>query len=225
MERVKQSETVCLNLINEIGRVCILMVMGLFKNEMIQGDRRDHCLVDGGTAAIILGTLLLLSSSLLLSGTVFATTIYSYVDERGTPVLTDNFERIPEWYRAKVQVTEQAPKGATDHSAAVRLQQKIADWAHSQDGMLGTFTPSISGVTPYQSKVLTFGGIATVVCLLVRLFIRSQVAKFVSLWCLIMVGLIAPALFFTSQDAPLDRLTGQAEKIQEKQQEHLQRAL
>lgn len=201
------------------------MVMGLFRNEMIPGDRRDHFLVDGGTVAIILGALLLLISSLLLSGAAFATTIYSYVDERGTPVLTDNFERIPERYRAKVQVTEQAPKGATNHSAAVRLQQKIADWAHSQDGMLGTFTPSISGLTPYQSKVLTFGGIAAVVCLLVKLLIRSQVTKFLSLWCLIMLGLTVPVLFFTSQDAPLDRLTGQAGKIQEKQQEHLQRAL
>ncbi len=201
------------------------MVMGLFRNEMIPGDRRDHFLVDGGTVAIILGALLLLISSLLLSGAAFATTIYSYVDEGGTPVLTDNFERIPERYRAKVQVTEQAPKGATDHSAAVRLQQKIADWAHSQDGMLGTFTPSISGLTPYQSKVLTFGGIAAVVCLLVKLLIRSQVTKFLSLWCLIMLGLTVPVLFFTSQDAPLDRLTGQAGKIQEKQQEHLQRAL
>ena len=39
-----------------------------------------------------------------------------------------------------------------------------------------------------------------------------------------MLGLTVPALFFTSQDAPLDRLSGQAGKIQEKQQEHLQRA-
>jgi hypothetical protein len=199
------------------------MVMGLFRNEMISGDRRDHFLVDSGTGAIFFGTLLLLISSLLLSGAVFATTIYSYVDERGTPVLTDNFESIPERYRAKVRVTEQVPKGATDHSAAVRLQQKIADWAHSQDGMLGTFTPSISELTPYQSKVLTFGGIAAVICLLARVFGRNQVIRFLSLWCLIMVGLIAPALFFTSRDAPLDRLTGQAEKIQDKQQEHLPR--
>ncbi|MEO8340083.1 MAG: DUF4124 domain-containing protein [Nitrospirota bacterium] len=192
---------------------------------MILRDRRDHCLVDGGTVTIFFATLLLLISCLLLSGTAFATTIYSYVDERGTPVLTDNFESIPERYRAKVQVTEQAPKSATDHSAAVRLQQNIADWARSQDGMLGIFTQSISGLTPYQSKVFTFGGIAAVICLLARIFGRNQVIRFLSLWCLIMVGLIAPALFFTSRDAPLDRLTGQAEKIQDKQQEHLQRAL
>ena len=201
------------------------MGMGPFRNEMIPGDRRDHFLVDGGTAAIIFGTLLLLISGLLLSGTAFATTIYSYVDERGTPVLTDNFESIPERYHAKVQVTEQAPKGATDHSAAVRLQQKIADWAHNTGGGLDTFAPNISGLTRYQSQILSFGGIVAVICLLARIFGRNQVIRFLALWCLIMVGLIAPALFFTSRDAPLDRLTGQAEKIQEKQQEHLPRAL
>ena len=39
-----------------------------------------------------------------------------------------------------------------------------------------------------------------------------------------MLGLTVPALLFTSQDAALDLLIGKAVKIQEKQQEHLQRA-
>jgi hypothetical protein len=197
--------------------------MDSFKNEMIPGNRRWRVLFHGGTVATF-GIFLLWIGSLLLTGTASATTIYSYIDERGTPVLTDNFESIPERYRAKVRVTEQTPKGTSDHSAAVKLQQKIIDLAHSQDGMLGTFAPNISGLTPYQSKVLTFGGIAAVICLLVRLLMRSQVTQFLSLWCLIMLGLTVPALFLTSQDAPLDRLSGQAGKIQEKQQEHLQRA-
>jgi hypothetical protein len=153
-----------------------------------------------------------------------ATTIYSYIDDRGTPVLTDNFESIPERYRAKVQVTEQVPKGASDHSAAVTLQQKIVGWAHNTGGGLGIFTPNISGLTHYQSQVLSFGAIAAVICLLGRFIVRSQVVRFLSLWCLIMLGLTVPVLLFTSQDAPLDLLNDQAGKIQEKQQEHLKRA-
>jgi hypothetical protein len=51
---------------------------------------------------------------------------------------------------------------------------------------------------------------------------RSQAVRFLLLWCLIMVGVTVPALFFTSQDAALDRLTGQAGAIQDKQQKHLQ---
>jgi hypothetical protein len=194
-----------------------------FRNEMIPRDQRDRFRLNGSAAAIF-GILLLWISSLLLPEIASATTIYSYIDDRGTPVLTDNFESIPERYRAKVQVTEPAPQGASNHSAAVRLQQKIAGWAHSTGGGLGKFTPNISGLTHYQSQVLSFGAIVAVICLLARVFVRSQVVRFLTLWCLVMLGLTVPALLFTSQDAPLDLLSGQAGKIQEKQQEHLQRA-
>lgn len=194
-----------------------------FRNEMIPRNQGDRFRLNGNAATIFV-LLLLWFTSFLLPEIASATTIYSYIDDRGTPVLTDNFESIPERYRAKVQVTEQASKGAADHSAAVRLQQKIADWAHDTGAGLGIVTPDISGLTHYQSQVLSFGGIAAVICLLARFLGRSQVIRFLSLWCLIMLGLIVPALFFTSQDAPLDLLSGQAGKIQVKQQEHLQRA-
>ena len=197
--------------------------MDSFGKEMTPRDRQDRFLLNGSVVTI-LGGILFSISSLLLAEIASATTIYSYIDDRGTPVLTDNIESIPERYRAKVQVTEQAPKGASDHSAAVKLQQMITDLAHSTDGRLGKFAPNISGLTHYQSQVLSFGGIVAVICLFARLLGRSQVVRFLSLWGLIMLGLTVPALFFTSQDAPLDRLSGQAGKIQEKQQEHLQRA-
>ena len=194
--------------------------MDSLRNETIPRYRQDHVLLNSGAVAI-LGVLLLWISSVLRPEIVFATTIYSYIDEQGTPVLTDNFESIPERYRAKVRVTEQAPKGATDHSAAVKLQQKIGDLFQSSGGVVGAFAPNISGLTHYQSQVLSFGGIVAVICLLARFFGRNQAVRFLSLWCLVMVGLIVPALFFTSQNGPLDRLTSQAGNIQEKQQDQL----
>ncbi len=203
--------------------VCILVVMDSFKHAMTLGNRRRGVLFMSGTATM-LGVLILWISSLLLPEIGSATTIYSYIDEQGTPVLTDNFESIPERYRAKVQVTEQTPQGISGHSAAIKLPQKMADWAHGTDGMLGSFASSILGLTQYQSRLLSFGGLVAVICLLARLLGRGQAIRFLSLWGLIMLGLTVPALFFTSQDAPLDRLSGQAGKIQEKQQEHLQRA-
>ena len=196
--------------------------MDALTHEMTLGNRRRCFLCMSGTATT-LGVLILWISSLLLPEIASATTMYSYIDERGTPVLTD-IESIPERYRAKVQVTEQTPKGTSQHSAAITLQQKMTDLAHGTDGMLGSFAPSISGLTQYQSRVLSFGGLVAVICLLARLFVKGQAIRFLSLWALIMLGLTVPALFFTSQDAPLDRLSGQAGKIQEKQQEHLQRA-
>ena len=198
------------------------MIMCVIRNKMTPRDQRDRFRLNGN-AGVIVGILVLWISSLLLSEIASATTIYSYIDDQGTPVLTDNYESIPERYRAKVQATEQAPKGASDHSATRRLQQKVAGWANNAGTGLGLSTPHISGLTHYQSRVLTFGCIVAAICLLARFFVRSQVVRFLSLWCLIMLGLTVPALLFTSQDAPLDLLRGQAGKIQEKQQEHLQR--
>lgn len=191
---------------------------------IVSGDRRSGFLVNG-RAGVIAGVLLLWIGSFLLPETASAATVYSYIDDRGTPVLTDNFESIPERYRAKAQAMEQAPQRAPDHSAAIKLQQKVAGWASNTGtgGRLDRFTQNISGLTPYQSQVLNFGGIGAAICFLVRLFMRGQVIRFLALWCLIMLVLIVPALLFTSQDAPLDRVRGQAAKIQDKQQEHLQR--
>lgn len=194
--------------------------MDSLRNETIPRYRQGSVLLNGGAVAIF-GILLLWISSLLLPEIVFATTVYSYIDEQGTPVLTDNFESIPERYRAKVRVTEQAPKGTSDHSAVVKLQQKIGDLFQGSGKGVGTFAPNISGLTHYQSQVLSFGGIVAVICLLARFFGRNQAIRFLSLWCLIMAGLIVPALLFTSQDGPLDRLTGQAKDIQGKQQDRL----
>jgi hypothetical protein len=196
--------------------------MNTFSKRATPNDRRVGFRFNGSASAIV-GILFLGIGSLLLSEIASATTIYSYIDDRGTPVMTDNFESIPERYRAKVKTTEQVPQVPPTHSSAVRLQQTITDLAHNIGADLGTVTQNISGLTHYQSQVLSVGGILAVLCLLVRFFLGSEVIRFLTLWCLIMLGFIVPALLFTSQDAPLDRLSGQAGKIQEKQQEHLQR--
>jgi hypothetical protein len=196
--------------------------MDSLRNDPIPRCRQGRHLYNGG-AVVIWGILFLWLSGLLLPGAILATTIYSYIDDRGTPVMTDNFENIPERYRAKVRVTEQAPKGTVDHSVAVDLQQKMAGWTNNIGADFGKFIPTMFGFTHYQSQVLTIGGIAAVICLLARFF-GGQVTRFLSLWCLIMLGLSVPALFFTSRDAPLDRLSGQAGAIQEKQQDRLKQA-
>jgi hypothetical protein len=190
-------------------------------HDTINRNQRSPLLLHG-SAAVLVGVFLLWISSLLLPESASATIIYSYIDERGTAVLTDNYETIPERYRAKVQATEHAPQVATNHSTAVQLQQSVSDWAQVARAQLGTFAPSISGLTPYQSHVLTVGGLVGVICLLARLFARSQAIRFLSLWCLVMLCLTVPALLFTSQDTALDLFTGRAVKAQEKQQDRLQ---
>jgi hypothetical protein len=199
----------------------ILVVMRLSSNEMVSRDRHDLALLNRKMVAFM-GGLLLWIGSLLLPGIGSATTIYSYIDDRGTPVMTDRLENIPERYRAKVQVTEQDSLAVSEQSVAGKIQQKLADLMPKAGGDFGKFIPNISGLSHYQSKVLSVGGIVAAFCLIIRPFMRSQAARFLLLWCLIMVGVTVPALFFTSQDAALDRLTGQAGAIQDKQQKHLQ---
>ena len=66
----------------------------------------------------------------LASIEALATTIYSYIDDQGTPVITDNFKTIPERYRARVRTTEQA----TDCSSNCRWHNSADDcrtWAGS----------------------------------------------------------------------------------------------
>lgn len=198
------------------------MEMRLSSHDTIPRDQRSPFLLHG-SAAVLVGVFLLWISSLLLPESVSATIIYSYIDERGTAVMTDNYETIPERYRAKVQATDHAPLVATNHSTAVRLQQSVSDWAQVARAQLGTFAPSISGLSSYQSQVLTVGGLVGVMCLLARLFARSQAIRFLSLWCLVMLGLTVPILLFTSQDSALDLFTGRAVKAQEQQQDRLQR--
>ncbi|MEO5955599.1 MAG: hypothetical protein ABIR36_07920 [Nitrospiraceae bacterium] len=197
------------------------MVMCPSTHDTISRDQRSPLPLNG-SAAVIVGVFLLWISSLLLPEFSSATIIYSYIDERGTAVMTDNYETIPERYRAKVQATEHAPQVAINHSMAARLQQAVSDWAQVARAQFGTFTPSISGLTPYQSHVLSVGGLIGVMCLLARLFVRSQVVRFLALWCLVMLGLTVPALLFTSQDSALDLFTGRKVKVQEKQQDRLQ---
>jgi len=191
---------------------------------MLHGNNQSRALLKNRMTALW-GGLFLWICCLLSPGVASATTIYSYVDDRGTPVLTDNVENIPEQYRAKVKVTEQTSKGTTGQSVALKLQKRVTSFAESTSGELAKFTSGIPGLTHYQSQVFSLGGIAAAFCLFARYFLRSQVIRFLSLWCLVMLGLLVPALVFTSQDAPLDRLIGQGEKIHDTQQKHLQGTL
>jgi hypothetical protein len=58
-----------------------------------------------------IGVVLLIVTSLMMPYAAAAETIYSYIDEQGTPVLTDNYNSIPERYRTKVKTTERSRVG------------------------------------------------------------------------------------------------------------------
>jgi hypothetical protein len=153
-----------------------------------------------------------------------ATTIYSYMDEQGAPVITDNYNTIPPRYRSKVKVTESSPPSHSSGSPMANLHGSVTQLTNDfSKGMKG-LVPNIPGMTSYQSQVLTYAGVAALICLMAMYLSRGQVTRFLALWCLILLGLATPVLMYVSKDGPVDILRGKAGEIQEKQQDHLKQA-
>jgi hypothetical protein len=153
-----------------------------------------------------------------LSDLLLAKPLYSYRDAQGMNVITDNYERIPEQYRMKVTTVEQETDWA---SQSAEISGGVAGLLKRADNHIGNATISVPGLSPYQSHALTITGSLALLCLLLRGFSRSQVIRFLTLWGLVMLGLVTPVFIYFSQDGPLDILRGQASHIQTKQSEHL----
>lgn len=150
-----------------------------------------------------------------------ATTIYSYVDEQGTPVMTDDYNRIPERYRSKVKVTESSPSSRSTGSPMANLYSSVTHLTKDLSKGMKGLVPDIPGMTSYQSQILTYAGLMALVCLMVMHLSRGQVMRFLALWLLIVLGLATPVLLYVSKDGPADVLRGKAGEIQEKQQDRL----
>ena len=166
--------------------------------------------------------LLAMGSGLLMSPTsmeAWATTIYSYIDDQGTPVITDNINTIPERYRAKVKTTEQIPQGT---STAGTIHERVTKWGSQVTDMASSAVPNISGLSPSQSKILTYAGVAAIVLFVTMYMSKGQSIRLLALWCLIMLGLGTPVLMYVSKDGPMDVLQKQAAQNEKKHQDRLQ---
>jgi hypothetical protein len=153
-----------------------------------------------------------------------ATTIYSYVDERGNAVMTDNYNNIPERYRSKVQITESSPSSRSSGSPMANLHTSVTHLTKDIAKGMKALAPDIPGMSSYQSQILTYAGLIALICLMAMYLSSGQVTRFLALWCLILVGLATPVLLYVSKDGPLDILRGKAGEIQEKQQDRLKHA-
>lgn len=170
-----------------------------------------------------IGGAALIMVNLAMPYAAAAETLYSYIDEHGTPVLTDDYNSIPERYRARVKTTERsvsqpaqsAPLGAV-HNTVTSLTKKVA-------GTIGGFAPEISGLSPAQSKILTSAGVIGFICVIAMYLSRSQVIKFLSLWTLILTGIVTPVLLYTAEGGASDVMK-KASDSAKKQQERLQQA-
>jgi hypothetical protein len=154
----------------------------------------------------------------LASIEALATTMYSYIDEQGTPVMTDNFNTIPERYRARVKTTEQIPTAPQRTSTAGALHERVSEFGRQLRGMVSGSAPNISGLSPSQSTILTYAGLAAIVLLVGMNLSKGQFVRLLALWCLIMLGLATPILMYVSDDGPMDVMKNKASQIEKQQQ-------
>lgn len=154
----------------------------------------------------------------------YATAIYSYVDEQGMAVMTDNFNSIPERYRSKVKITETSPSSHSTGSPLANLHNSFTHLSKDMLKGMNGLIPDIPGMTNYQSQILTYAGLMALVCVIAMYMSRGQVTKFLALWCLVLLGLATPVLLYVSKDGPVEVLKGKAGEIQEKQQDRLKYA-
>ncbi len=151
-----------------------------------------------------------------------ATTIYSYIDEQGTPVMTDNFNTIPERYRARVKTTEQVATASQRTSTVGTIHERVSNFGRQLRDMVSGTAPNISGLSLSQSGILTYAGLAAVVLLVAMNVMKGQFIRLLALGCLIMLGLATPVLMYVSDDGPMDVMKDKASQVEKKHQDRVQ---
>lgn len=169
-----------------------------------------------------IGVVLLIGTSLMMPYAAASETIYSYINEQGTPVLTDNYDSIPERYRAKVKTTERPVNPPAQTAPLGAIHNTVTSWAKNMTGRIGSFAPEISGLSPAQSKILTTAGIVALICVIAMYMSRNQAIKFLSLWILIISGIVTPVLMYTAQDGGANAMKAKFTDAAKKQQDRLQ---
>ncbi|MEO6112586.1 MAG: hypothetical protein ABIQ24_12280 [Nitrospiraceae bacterium] len=154
----------------------------------------------------------------LASIEALATTMYSYIDEQGTPVITDNFNTIPERYRARVRTTDQI---STAPQTAGTIQERLSNLGGQLRDMVSGAAPNISGLSPSQSEILTYAGLAAIVLLVSMYVSKGQMVRLLALWCLIMLGLATPVLMYVSKDGPMDMMKYKASQVEKQHQDRI----
>ncbi len=154
---------------------------------------------------------------------VLATTIYSYIDDQGNPVLTDSFETIPEKYRAKVKTHEQPSSVEKTPSKLQGVQQKLQEGVKSFGWEMPTLSSKLNKFSVSESPILNYAGIAAVVLLLIMYLSKnSPMIRLFAMGLLIVLGIGTPVLLYTSDGGPMDILKKKAVASGQAQQDRLQ---
>jgi hypothetical protein len=151
-----------------------------------------------------------------------AKTIYSYLDDKGDLVYTDAPETIPERYRAKVKTHEQRMLDDAPASVSQLIQRRLRAQIRDVRSALPAFHTGIYGLTPRQSEILTYGGLAAIVLLLMMYIGKSPFTRLLGLALLMVLGIGLPVLMYIGDNGPLDRIQKHTAASRQTQQDRLQ---
>jgi len=161
----------------------------------------------------IVALLVILTNWISWSG-VDAKPLYSYADEKGTRIITDDYNKIPPSYRAKVTTVEQEADGY------VAEIERVGELVGSAKG----FFVQVPGMSLQQSKIITYASLFGMLCLVALNLSRSEAIRALALWCLVLIGICAPVLVYIADDGAAAVMKNKAAEIQQKQQDRLSHA-
>jgi Domain of unknown function (DUF4124) len=155
---------------------------------------------------------------------VSATTIYSYIDEKGNAVLTDKPETIPEKYRAKVRTHEQDTSVSSKATSAIQSAgETLKEKAKTFGSSLPQFNLSLKDATVAQSDIINYAGAAAILLLLVMYFSKnSPMIRLLALALLFVLGVGTPLILYTGVGGAGDIMKQKATAVGEAQQGRLQ---
>ena len=149
----------------------------------------------------LLASLLLLWFGCFMAGPIenaWAAT-YTYVDDKGTVVFTDNKDNIPARYRARVRVLEE---GESAKGGGGLIEKGTAAVEQVTGKITGTASQSpitIPGLSPYQSKVLSLACVAAVLMAGTMLLSGNPAVRFLMRWLLVLLAIGTTATMFFSE--------------------------
>ena len=142
-----------------------------------------------------------------------AKTLYTYTDQSGTRVITDNYNKIPPSYRSRATAVEQESEG-------YGRSQRVGEIVVSSKG----FVFNVPGMSIQQSRIITYAGVIALCCVVAMNLSRSQAIRLLALWCLVLTGIGAPVLVYVADDGAAAVMKNKAAQIQQKQQDRLSQA-
>ena len=156
---------------------------------------------------------------------VRATTVYSYIDDQGNAVLTDQPETIPEKYRAKVKTHERPDGDKKPASTVATVKERIVEKVKGLGATIPSVKMNLKSLGSSQSDVLNSAGIAAGVLLCVIYFSKnSPMIRLLALGLLFLLAIGTPVLMYTSDGGALDVMKQKASATGRSQPDRLQQA-